>query len=769
MESHSNRAKAFTACEGCRKLKMRCVWSSAENGACDRCQHNHRLCQMPPPRRLGRKPGALGRYYGLDKANRNIQKELAKFDQKMPQKPAVSQSHLLPRREDWNCPNDPRPPRSSDPTATKFPRITNNLPGGSSGCPGSTATFRIMIEDDSQYPSQDVCLQPQIHKPAALMADLSGAVKPFNDSPRTSSAKCDYVSPKNPELVNTDSSDAATLAHRLLRNPGYVALGLEKLSRQSLERGLGTLLVPEDHVSCKYPNYFSPAHPGLQLDIGVDVDPLELGLVSEKEADYLFVVYFDQIHPLVGILDPLLHTADFVRSRSALLLTWILAVAAQFDHNSGALAKRLRMHGERLSKLVYKRGYKSVEIIQGYYISFLARSPALNIAEEHSWIYTSYASALAAELGLDQKSPASSFLHRNIDLLGCENSTTVTMAQVDLSSEDPMFRQRLVRNRERTWLRIFLWERAQSAIIGRMNVFPETDLTLSIDNWGMHPLADPVDRFTVAFIHLRRILAAVQGELQLKIDQQTSDPHWVQKTIDHSLESWCRAWIYSIDSKTPCEKTNCIYLRLVYEHGRLWTLSFTLHAYSCSGLTPASSLAGLREDCFNTAIRCCEDAVYDLESTGESLYCMLAPTWAMLSYAVIMALTLFPVVHSTRQGLDVELLSLAAQVAMQMERAGTTPPHRFGIAALLGQHLRRILREKASNLQGGSMATSISGSHPPLPLPIPDQHLPVERQEEDEYTLGNMDPFYDISTSMVGADSELSEFLQGLISPGVVF
>ncbi|KAF9885478.1 hypothetical protein FE257_012914 [Aspergillus nanangensis] len=721
---------------------------------------------MPPPRRLGRKPGALGRYSGLEKARRRIQQELEKNKQKS-RKPAVPQSQPLLRDEDWDCPNYPMSPRSLDPATTKLPGVPNNLPRGSIDCSNNTAALRVTIEGDSSYLSQDVCRLPQIHKPAALVADLSGAVEPFNDSPLTSSTKSSYTSPTNPGLADADSSDAAVLAYSLLRTPGYVALGLEKLSRQSLERGLGTLLIPEDHVSCKYPNYFSPANPALQLDIGVDVDPLELGLVSGKEVDYLFLIYFDKIHPLIGILDPLLHTADFVRSRSALLFTWMLAVAAYFDHNSGVLAKRLRLHGERLSKLVYKRGYKSVEIIQGYYISFLARSPALNIAEEHSWIYTSYASALAAELGLDQKSPPPTSLHRNGGLPGC---STAAIAQMDSGPEGLRFRQRLARNRERTWLRIFLWERAQSAIIGRMNVFSETNLTLSIDNWGMHPLADPVDRFTVAFIHLRRILAAVQGELQLKIDLQTSDPHWAQKMIDHSLESWCRAWIYSFDSKTPCEKTNCIYLRHVYQHGRLWTLSFTLHAYSCSGITPALSLAELREDCFNTAIRCCEDAVYDLEHTGEPLYCMLAPTWAMLSYAVIMALTLFPVIHSTREGQDVELLGLAAQVAMQMERAGTTPPHRFGIAALLGQHLRRILRGKASNLQGGPMSTSISWSHSPGPLPVAHQPLLVERQQEDEYTLGNMDPFYDsISTSMVGGDSEFSEFLQGLISPGILF
>ncbi|GKZ27411.1 hypothetical protein AbraIFM66951_004199 [Aspergillus brasiliensis] len=728
---------------------------------------------MPPPRRLGRKPGALGRYYGLDKARRKIQRELEKMDRKKPQKPSFTQSSSrLPQNEDWDLPNNPMSPRSLNAPTTELAGIYNNLPVGSSDCSNSTATLRVMIDGDSQYPSQEACRLPQIHKPAALMADLSGAVEPSNGSPFTSSAKKSInTSPTNHGSADADFIDAATSAHRLLQNPGNVALGLEKLTRQSLERGLGTLLVPEDHVSCKYPNYFSPAHSVLQLDIGVEVDPLELGLASVKEADYLFLVYFDKIHPLVGILDPLLHTVGFVRSRSALLLTWILAVAALFDHHSGALAKRLRMHGERVSKLVYKRGYKSVEIIQGYYISFLARSPALNIAEEHSWIYTSYASALAAELDLDQKQPSPSSLYRTGGLLGYEKSSSTTaISQMDFSSEDLVLRQRLVRNRERTWLRIFLWERAQSAIIGRMNVFPETDLTLSIDDWGMHPLADPVDRFTVAFIHLRRILAAVQGELKMKIDlQQTSDPHWVQKMIDNSLECWCRAWIYPLDSKTPCEKINCIYLRHVYEHGRLWTLSFTLHAYSHSGLAPASILAGLKGDCLNTAIRCCEDAVYDLEYTGEPLYCMLAPTWAMLSYAVIMALTLFPMVHSAPEGEDVELLGLAAQVATHMERAGTTPTHRFGIAALLGQHLRRILRRKALNLQERSMNTSLSRDHPPVPLPVPDQHLPIEREEEDESVLGNMDPFYDISTSMIEADSEFSEFLKGLISPGVLF
>lgn len=93
-----------------------------------------------------------------------------------------------------------------------------------------------------------------------------------------------------------------------------------------------------------------------------------------------------------------------MRSRSALLFTWILAITAQFDHSSSSIVKRLRLHGEKLSKHVHTCGYKSVEIVQGYYISLLSATPASTMAEERSWLYTTHAFGLAAELGLDQGS-----------------------------------------------------------------------------------------------------------------------------------------------------------------------------------------------------------------------------------------------------------------------------------------------------------------------------------------------------------------------------
>jgi hypothetical protein len=138
-----------------------------------------------------------------------------------------------------------------------------------------------------------------------------------------------------------------------------------------------------------------------------------------------------------------------------------------------------------------------------------------------------------------------------------------------------------------------------------------------------------------------------------------------------------------------------ISLRYVYKHGRLWILSFALHG-SINGHEDGDAI---REDCFNAAVNCCEIAVQDLQEIGEPLYCMLAPSWAMISYAAVLALKLFPSLHGTRPGSEVELLALLSQVSLQLERAGTTPPQRFGIAALLGQHLLMILRTRVAILK----------------------------------------------------------------------
>lgn len=370
-----------------------------------------------------------------------------------------------------------------------------------------------------------------------------------------------------------------------------------------------------------------------------------------------------------------------MRSRSALLFTWILAITAQFDHQSASCAKRLRLHGESLSRLVHTSGYKSVEIVQGYYISLLSATPAPTLSEERSWLYTSYAVAVATELGLDQ----------------VNFSNTL--------SSDSIMSQREARNHERTWLRILLWERATSAAYGRATAFPESPLTRNIEKWWLHPLANFTDKDTCAFILLRRHLAGLHHILHQQASFTHENPHWVRHLVDSTLDQWRITWLPGCTSNaiTPSLDISTAFLTYVYLHNRLWMLSFalntsTIHSYA------------LQEDCFSAAVQCCTLAVHDLQSIGEPLYCLLSPSWAMIAYAAALALRLFPALYDTRAGDEGELLGLLGQVALQLEKAGSTPSHRIGIASVLGRHLLCVLRAKVGTGMGPGVVAD-SGLH----------------------------------------------------------
>ncbi|KAL4863429.1 hypothetical protein BDV12DRAFT_202103 [Aspergillus spectabilis] len=648
---------------------------------CDRCKRTNRACKVPESRPLGRRRGALGRYRGLEKAYRKLQSEAKKanrsrgFDE-------IKGDVRLQAGEDLGvgCFLSPRVSTPDEP------------PGHSvaAALPPEVGTPRTMIRVDRRKDEEDQFLPAQepMSNPLALLAHASDAAQASETSPVSSST---LNSPPSREQASRNPGESE--GHRLLHRPGYVALGLQ-LDRASVVQGLDTLLA-HLHAGHQSLDYFKRTATR-QCDVGPDLDPIELGLVTMEDAEYLFPIYFARLHPVNGILDPMLHTPEFVRARSSLLFTWILALTAQFDHASAPIAERLRQHGDTLSRYVHTSGYKSVEIVQGYYISLLSATPAKTLAEERSWLYTMYAIGVATDLGIDQdhraaiSSQAPGTQHeQDFSFLYSSPGEGTHQPLQGSSMEDPVYEQRLVRNRERTWLRILLWERANSAASGRIHTFPESNLTRSIETWWLHPLADTTDKYTTAFIILRRLLASLQVEVRDHARLTHSDPHWLRHLVDSTLQDWCNTWL-----SPQRNNISMIFLHYVYAHGRLWTLSLALS----SSVACAQQLDVIRQDCFESAVRCCETAVRDLETIGEPLYCMLGPTWAMISYAAVLTLKIFPALYGSRPGSDVELLSLLTQVATQLQRAGTTPSHRFGIAALLGQHLMMILRARAVSL-----------------------------------------------------------------------
>lgn len=80
----------------------------------------------------------------------------------------------------------------------------------------------------------------------------------------------------------------------LLNRPGYVSLGL-KLDRPVLEQALDVLLTCEI-PRCQYLDYFTPVEQGKHRDLGPQLDPIDLGLLSAGDALSLFGVYVRPHH-----------------------------------------------------------------------------------------------------------------------------------------------------------------------------------------------------------------------------------------------------------------------------------------------------------------------------------------------------------------------------------------------------------------------------------------------------------------------------------------
>ncbi|CDM27219.1 transcriptional regulator family: Fungal Specific TF [Penicillium roqueforti] len=788
--SGQTRASA-AACEACRKMKMRCIRPQREQQGdnltepCQRCKRTNRECNIPEPRKLGRKRGATGRYQGFEKAYRKMQSELKKAKTCY-----TGENHEM---DDFVASEEPilellfsnHSAETTNPTKTS-PELGSELSCAScfnSTLPAIQENQRLAELVSPVFRSGELSQanREPISNPLALLADASDAAQALELQSMSANTSCETNETPSTSQSSASQSIGASLGRQLLHRPGYVSLGLQ-LDRDTLEAGIDALLGPSEHPY-RYSNYFKSSPQVPLRDVGPDVDPVDLGLVTMAEVYYLFPIYFSRLHPVNGILDPMLHTPDFVRSRSALLFTWILALTAQFDHESASVAKRLRLHGEKLSKHVHTCGYKSVEIVQGYYISLLSATPAETLSQERSWLYTMYAFGVAAELGLDQDSSAkdatplntlSASYYRTQDAapapLPREDSSRLLL---EYPPKDHTDNQRMARNRERTWLRILLWERANSAACGRIHTFPETDLTQSVDSWWLHHLADPTDKHTCAFITLRRILASLQNELKNQAHLTHVDPHWVREMVDTTLRPWCDLWLSHPMPDiitSPSEKLSHIFLHYVYLHGRLWTLSFALHG----SINWDQNMDAIRLDCFEAAVNSCEVAVRDLHHIGEPLYCMLAPTWAMISYAGVLALKLFPTVYGSRAGNDVELLALLSQLAIQLERAGTTPPHRFGIAALLGQHLMMILRARAAGLKAQSQLrqTRTDASYTSTDFDNEaSQFMPQKSPHSKPYEafVSDYDPFLttaSISTQGDLNDEGFADFFREMFGPG---
>lgn len=68
----------------------------------------------------------------------------------------------------------------------------------------------------------------------------------------------------------------------------------------------------------------------LSHDALLAIDPIQAGVITLEDARTLFKLYMDEMSVLNCLLDPTIHTHDFVRTRSKFLYTAILSVISRY-------------------------------------------------------------------------------------------------------------------------------------------------------------------------------------------------------------------------------------------------------------------------------------------------------------------------------------------------------------------------------------------------------------------------------------------------------
>jgi hypothetical protein len=210
-------------------------------------------------------------------------------------------------------------------------------------------------------------------------------------------------------------------------------------------------------------------------------DPISMGLVTSEMASSLFDDFMTYLNPYISQLDPQLHTLDYVRQKSAFLLSAVLAVAAKSSHP--LLYERLLEHAESLLSECFMRGLKSTEIAQAVMLLTYWKKPE----DSRAWVFLGYTVRMGMELGWHRLSRLSS-------------------ADVASMTRDQQLEHR---NIERTWYVLFVYDRSMSLQTAKPWMIERSDFTESIEAWCKEPLAVPTDILLGAFVTLRLLTSEV--------------------------------------------------------------------------------------------------------------------------------------------------------------------------------------------------------------------------------------------------------------------
>ncbi|KAL5603801.1 hypothetical protein FOVSG1_006551 [Fusarium oxysporum f. sp. vasinfectum] len=219
-------------------------------------------------------------------------------------------------------------------------------------------------------------------------------------------------------------------------------------------------------------------------------DPLVSRLIDDKDTALYFQYFFQLQNPLIGLLDATLHTPEYVYATSFTLFSVICALGCAVsvrprDRVIYQVLMSLATGNIRWSIAATVKSLGTIQAIinMQYWAPIGSRQ-----ADDPYWLSLSHAVQLAREMGISRPDVVSDYV--NIE---CQDSS-------------PEFRERCVRNYERTWLYTFIADKGFGIMNGRSHCVSWKEMPRSAAEWWKSSVSEPSDRIISGIIEIRGLL-----------------------------------------------------------------------------------------------------------------------------------------------------------------------------------------------------------------------------------------------------------------------
>ncbi|RDB24029.1 Protein priB [Hypsizygus marmoreus] len=372
-----------------------------------------------------------------------------------------------------------------------------------------------------------------------------------------------------------------------------------KLIRRENQRNsfFRTILNPEETPSSAGPNrdnsFTPPQSHSAPTPTGSE-DPVTAGILTEDDAKVLFDLIFLRLNPFINLFDPALHSVSYVRSKCRFLFTTLLMAGCKFFRADAF--KQCQKLANELAVRAFAEAWKTVEVVQAFACLTYWKDPDDN----RTWTYIGYACRMAVELGLNryvQHPPA--------------NETE--------------FQKLERRNRERTYLVLFVHDRSLSTQTGRHWMLPEDELVRHSKSWHLEggSAVRPEDVIVASFVSLRCIVAEATEVFNTSKGSNAGIHHDVNyedvlRTSNAKLTDWADKWQSEI-TKAGGEKFHTSFLSFFRLYVRLFMNSFGIQAAMSPSSRQSPSMQALTA-CSTSALESLQIVSKDFASMSMLRY-----------------------------------------------------------------------------------------------------------------------------------------------------